>query len=1188
MKRWLCYYLVLMSVFPVYGSDFFSFGSSKNENPQLQVILGNEKKTEYSFLEKEIPKLEEQQKQAQQEITPLMERTKSDLAAIESDIRRYGKTDGFLTKKRSFLQSLMQTFSLILGSWTTILSVQKQHIVVLEDYLKDPEFGSLKEQQKSYYTFEDLEALNIVITAEEAKFKVIESEKKDSLIELGVRKKKIIKLENDYKDFIQQQTDFSVKSADEKEHSHLTIDQQGQLLDAQVLNARYDVMLGELRVKEEEIHKAFLDSKYEIEAKKLSILRKRQDFFIKIALRIEEKDIDKAQRERDAEYQRYLTKNNQLVQVINNYTQTKTELVTQLKELEEVYGLTSMAQDWAGKPTTLNGYESIVDVGLKKEQIATLDRHIELLKTESEIEKAGFTRKDTFLKVIQLWYAIKYNNFDTHEDGTVQSKKCEEALAELNQQYAVFEDRRKLITDTLSSNNKNLTNINELLQRVARYQNGSLGADEAKYKKIAVSLQMARDLIVQQNAEAGKLVERYSEAMSILQQPIRQLNTLISELARVNLWRRSGRAISLEGIKSIIPDLVNFLSDVRSYGRTFMHHFSIDSVIKMMAGYCGHPFTLLILLFKLFVLYFLYYVIYANLLPLSMVLMGVSREFVSTYTVSFVLAMFLRFLHAKFTSFFWWLFFFFYYVIHPTVDTYLAIVFFLCSTVYLFFLSRDFIDFLIHFNNEHDEVFFTEHVEVRVVAFLRWLLYVTVIILPFREAFTLTIYTKSEVPEILLAVYSMIVKVLILSLLRKDDILHFIPTKTQVWAWFWRFVDSYYYPLLGFFIFLMIMIDPYLGGYNTIISYLAWGIIGTLVIVKVSYEGYLFVRRSCAYLLFSSDGESLKERFQLSKIVYGAVVIFLFFAFILIACILISRLWQRPITWDMIGDFFTKGRLSIKLDDPSAAKPIFQKLSIVDILGTFSFIPLGLLTAYIIEKFVLHRIFSVLMVSPGVHNAISTITYYLIIILVISFGLWSRGFGFIIAYYLTPILVAMLYASRDVVSDFVSYFVILIQRPIKVGDFIKIDEQVYGVVRNITPRAVVLRRQQSFVQIVPNQRILRDTVYNWDYYLNYIAIPDITVAVGYQCNPEQVKAFLLHAIETTPGILRIPAPVVRLEEFGSSGYTFLIRAFISPEKTLEQWAIASEVRFSIVRILRENQIEISAPLRIIKMVEERK
>ena len=321
--------VVILYAFCTQGAEFFSFGSSKNnENAQLQVILGDEKKTELSLLKKEIVTFEEQQKQVQLDIQSLLERTKASLSAVESDLRRYGKGDPFLNKKRSQLQVLVQTLSNVQATWTNSISIEKQHIVFLEDYLKDPEFTLLKNDQKSYFTFDDFQELNASITAQEEKVKLLDAEKKDSATELAVRKKKVLKTEVDYKDVLQKQTDFSVKLSEDKNADEFTNDQQGQLLDVQVLNTRYETMLAENRVKEEEVHRTFTESKYEIESKKLSILRKRQDFFIKVALRIEEKDIDKAQRERDAEYQRYLTTSNHLVQVINESTQTKTDAQT--------------------------------------------------------------------------------------------------------------------------------------------------------------------------------------------------------------------------------------------------------------------------------------------------------------------------------------------------------------------------------------------------------------------------------------------------------------------------------------------------------------------------------------------------------------------------------------------------------------------------------------------------------------------------------------------------------------------------------------------------------------------------------------------------------------------------------------------------------------------------------------------
>ena len=99
----------------------------------------------------------------------------------------------------------------------------------------------------------------------------------------------------------------------------------------------------------------------------------------------------------------------------------------------------------------------------------------------------------------------------------------------------------------------------------------------------------------------------------------------------------------------------------------------------------------------------------------------------------------------------------------------------------------------------------------------------------------------------------------------------------------------------------------------------------------------------------------------------------------------------------------------------------------------------------------------------------------------------------------------MAWAVRDVFNDFVAYFVLLVQRPVKVGDYIKMSDEVKGVVRKITPRTVVLRREQSYHLIIPNSKFMQDVIFNWDYTRSFIAFPDIHVGVRYSVDPEQVK-----------------------------------------------------------------------------------
>lgn len=263
-----------------------------------------------------------------------------------------------------------------------------------------------------------------------------------------------------------------------------------------------------------------------------------------------------------------------------------------------------------------------------------------------------------------------------------------------------------------------------------------------------------------------------------------------------------------------------------------------------------------------------------------------------------------------------------------------------------------------------------------------------------------------------------------------------------------------------------------------------------------------------------------------------------------------------------------------------------QKLSIFDLIKTFAYIPFSLFVGFVIERFMVNKLFSVLLVNPGVHNAVSTITYYIVVISVITIGLWIEGFGFVIAFYIAPILLGIAWSMRDVFNDFVAYFVILIQRPLKVGDYIEIDETTRGVVRNITPRAVVLRRKRGFCVIIPNSRITRETITNWDYHLNYIACPDITVVIPYRFDPKKVKEMLYQAAQMTGNVLKNPSPLVRLDTFAEHGFEFMVRVYTASENTLLQWEISSDVRLSLVQALREQGVEIAAPVRIIRTVND--
>jgi small-conductance mechanosensitive channel len=219
-----------------------------------------------------------------------------------------------------------------------------------------------------------------------------------------------------------------------------------------------------------------------------------------------------------------------------------------------------------------------------------------------------------------------------------------------------------------------------------------------------------------------------------------------------------------------------------------------------------------------------------------------------------------------------------------------------------------------------------------------------------------------------------------------------------------------------------------------------------------------------------------------------------------------------------------------------------------------------------------------------VQNTIVSITEYLIVIAATLLGFYKAGLGSLVGILIGALILSIGWVIKEPLSDFIAYFILLVQRPIKVGDYVKMDDDIKGVVRKITPRAVVIRKNNSHMVVVPNATVISRPVYNWNYVRNFIAFDDILVPIAFKEDPTRVKELLFSVVSANPNILKNPKPVIRLEEFRDYGYIFLVRGFLSSDLTLEQWEIASDVRLAIMKILRENNVEIASPVEVIRAV----
>lgn len=174
------------------------------------------------------------------------------------------------------------------------------------------------------------------------------------------------------------------------------------------------------------------------------------------------------------------------------------------------------------------------------------------------------------------------------------------------------------------------------------------------------------------------------------------------------------------------------------------------------------------------------------------------------------------------------------------------------------------------------------------------------------------------------------------------------------------------------------------------------------------------------------------------------------------------------------------------------------------------------------------------------------------------------------------------FGLQKIASNYVSGFIILLDRSIRIGDRLMVDNRV-GYVSKITSRFVVLKSADGSEILVPNEALIANTVINQSYTDKALWI-SLPVQVSYETNLEEALALLRQAA-THPRVKTDPAPSAFVIGFADSGINLEVGLWVSdPENGM--LSLRSEINLRIWKLFAEHGIQIPYPQREVRVVNE--
>lgn len=247
------------------------------------------------------------------------------------------------------------------------------------------------------------------------------------------------------------------------------------------------------------------------------------------------------------------------------------------------------------------------------------------------------------------------------------------------------------------------------------------------------------------------------------------------------------------------------------------------------------------------------------------------------------------------------------------------------------------------------------------------------------------------------------------------------------------------------------------------------------------------------------------------------------------------------------------------------------------ITGVVLFI-MGYFICRSLSKEIDNRILSRLDIDASLKHTFKTMIFYSMLIILTLFVLRLLNVPITIFTVLGGALaIGVGFGSQNIVNNFISGLILMIERPVRVGDIIE-TEGLKGTVENIGARSTIIKSMDNTHYVIPNSSFLEKNVLNWTL-SDDVVRTKVSVGVAYGSPTRRVEELLKLAVTGHERILKYPEPLVLFSDFGDNSLNFDIFFWTRVINVMQLKLLESHVRFQIDDLFRQNQIVIAFPQR---------